>query len=74
MARSTIHISVPDAVRRYVEDRVKTAGYGSVSEYFRELLRDDRQKQLNRMNRANAYERQPEPQYRPLASAARRPR
>lgn len=72
MSRSTIHISVPDAVRRYVEDRVEASGYGSVSEYFRELVREDRQRQINRMNNANRYAAPPA--YRPLASAVRRPK
>ncbi|MEP6945894.1 MAG: hypothetical protein ABJA02_08260 [Acidobacteriota bacterium] len=46
MARSTIHISVPDTTRSYVEARVTAAGYGSVSEYFRELIRRDRLLQI----------------------------
>ena len=42
MSRSTIHISVPEATRSYVEGRVAAAGYGSLSEYIRELIRQDR--------------------------------
>ncbi len=72
MSRSTIHISVPEAVRRYVDDRIESAGYGSISEYFRELVREDRQRQINRMNNTNRYAAPREQTFRPLASAARR--
>ena len=76
MARKTITISMPDVFHRYIEDRVAEAGVGSVSEYFRILVREDRQKQLNRANSAAHYARAAEPPrgpvYRPLASAARR--
>ena len=79
MARKPITISVPDWLQSYIEDRVKGGGYGSVSEYFRELLRIDRQHQINLMNSMNSAIRfepgtQPKRPFRPLASAARRPR
>ncbi len=82
MTRTTIHISVPANVRQFVEQRVAASGYGSVSEYFRELLREDRRRhavQLNMQNRtvrapANAPALTPERVFKPLASAARRPR
>jgi antitoxin ParD1/3/4 len=73
MSRSTIHISVPGAVRRYVEDRVESSGYGSVSEYFRELIREDRQRQINLKSRATRAGVRAENQFRPLASPAARP-
>ncbi|MBK8465071.1 MAG: type II toxin-antitoxin system ParD family antitoxin [Chloracidobacterium sp.] len=53
MARSTIHISVPEKWLDFVEIRVSEEGFGSVSEYFRELLRQDRQRRINRINNAN---------------------
>jgi antitoxin ParD1/3/4 len=36
---TTINISLPEAMRAFVEAQVATGAYGSVSEYFRELLR-----------------------------------
>ena len=76
MTRSTIHISVPATVRQFVEQRVSESGYGSVSEYFRELLREDRRRNAYRLNSVNriAPAAVPERAFRPLASAARRPR
>ena len=38
----TITISLPDSLKDYIEDQVANGDYGSVSEYFRALLRDDR--------------------------------
>ncbi len=72
MSRSTIHISVPEAVKRYVDTRVGESGYGSVSEYFRNLIRDDRQRQLNRMQSIRRVATTSVPQFRPLAAAARK--
>ena len=72
MSRSSFHISVPEEVRRYVESRVESAGYGTVSEYFRELIRSDRQRQLNRMQSLARSQPNNVPAFRPLASAVRR--
>lgn len=35
-----MNISLPEAMRRFVEDEVIKGSYGSASEYFRELLRE----------------------------------
>jgi antitoxin ParD1/3/4 len=37
---TTITISLPDSLKRFVEQEVATQGYGNVSEYFRSLLRE----------------------------------
>jgi antitoxin ParD1/3/4 len=37
----SINISLPDTMRVYVEKLVAQGGYSSVSEYFRELVRQD---------------------------------
>lgn len=39
---STMNISLPDALKDYVDEQVTECGYGSVSEYVRELIRRDR--------------------------------
>ena len=34
----TIDVSLPDTMRDYIEEQVRTEGYGSVSEYIRDLI------------------------------------
>ncbi|ULQ47563.1 type II toxin-antitoxin system ParD family antitoxin [Flagellatimonas centrodinii] len=38
---TTMNISLPDALRAFVEARVAQGGYGTSSEYLRELIRKD---------------------------------
>lgn len=44
---ATINISLPDTLRSYVEQRVSKDGYSTASEYFRELVRRDQQRQAD---------------------------
>jgi antitoxin ParD1/3/4 len=37
----TMNISLPDPMKQYVEEQVSAGGYGSASEYVRELVRAD---------------------------------
>lgn len=37
----SINISLPETMRAYIEEQVAQGGYSSVSEYFRELVRQD---------------------------------
>ena len=37
---ATMNISLPDKLKSYVDNRVERDGYGTVSEYFRELIRE----------------------------------
>ena len=37
----TMNISLPEALKEFVESQVGTGNYTSVSEYVRELVRDD---------------------------------
>jgi antitoxin ParD1/3/4 len=39
--RATMNISVPASLRDQLADRVSEGGYGSASEYVRELVRED---------------------------------
>lgn len=41
----SMNISLPDAMRTYIEEKVAAGGYSSVSEYFRELVRQDQKRQ-----------------------------
>ena len=41
---TSINISVPDSLREFVEREVERGGYGTVSEYLRELIREARRR------------------------------
>ena len=53
---STMNISLPDELKAFVDQRIKADGYGTSSEYMRELIRRDKDCQqfreylLNGMN------------------------
>ncbi|MCK9544839.1 MAG: type II toxin-antitoxin system ParD family antitoxin [Novosphingobium sp.] len=38
---STMNISLPDALKAFVDQQVSVRGYGTSSEYVRELIRKD---------------------------------
>jgi antitoxin ParD1/3/4 len=40
-----MHISLPEGVKCWVEAQVKAGGYGTASEYFRQLLREEQKRQ-----------------------------
>jgi antitoxin ParD1/3/4 len=41
-----MNISVPQSLKEWVETQVIAGGFGTVSEYFRQLLRAEQQRQL----------------------------
>ncbi len=52
MATSTLNISLPETQRIFVEQKIKSEGYSTISEYVRELIRaeqrKDQEKELQR--------------------------
>jgi antitoxin ParD1/3/4 len=42
---STMNVSLPDELKAYVDDKVGEGGYGSTSEYVRDLIRRDKDRQ-----------------------------
>jgi antitoxin ParD1/3/4 len=42
MSNTTMNISLPEALRAFVEERVAEGSYASASDYVRALIRDDR--------------------------------
>ncbi|MCX2721614.1 type II toxin-antitoxin system ParD family antitoxin [Roseibium salinum] len=42
---STMNISLPDSLKDYVDQQVTGRGYGTSSEYIRELIRRDRDRE-----------------------------
>jgi antitoxin ParD1/3/4 len=45
---STMNISLPDALKDFVDDRVQKDGFSTSSEYVRELIRADQVRQAER--------------------------
>lgn len=45
---STMNISLPDQLKRYVDEQVAARSYGTSSEYIRELIRRDRDREALR--------------------------
>ena len=41
MSSSGFTMSLPDTLRRHAEGRARAAGYGSIAEYIRDLIRTD---------------------------------
>ncbi|MBS4099067.1 MAG: type II toxin-antitoxin system ParD family antitoxin [Sulfuricella sp.] len=41
---TTMNISLPEALKDFVDQRVAVAGYGTSSEYIRELIRRDKER------------------------------
>ncbi|MDZ4201152.1 MAG: type II toxin-antitoxin system ParD family antitoxin [Gallionella sp.] len=39
-----MNISLPDSLKQFVDQQVSTAGYGTSSEYVRELIRHDQER------------------------------
>lgn len=45
---ATVTISMPENLKSFVEEQVRTKGYGNVSEYFRELVRTAQAREADR--------------------------
>jgi antitoxin ParD1/3/4 len=41
---STMNISLPESLREFVDEQVAQRGYGTSSEYMRELIRKDQER------------------------------
>jgi len=41
---TNMNISLPETLKAYVEEQVLSGGYGTVSEYLRELIREDKKR------------------------------
>lgn len=44
--RASLNISLPEEMKDWIDAQVKGAGYGTTSEYFRQLVREDQRRQL----------------------------
>jgi antitoxin ParD1/3/4 len=45
----TMNIALPDELKEYVRARIGKGGYSSVSEYVRELIRNDRREHARKL-------------------------
>ena len=41
---TNMNVSLPETLKTYVEEQVTYGGYGTVSEYLRELIREDKKR------------------------------
>ena len=49
---TSMNISVPESMKEFIEDEVSSGGYGTASEYVRELVRDaKKQKEEERIEK-----------------------
>jgi antitoxin ParD1/3/4 len=46
--RASINISLPLSMKQWVEQQVAEAGFGTISEFFRQLVREEQQRRLRR--------------------------
>jgi antitoxin ParD1/3/4 len=46
---TTMNISLPESLKSFVDDQVAERGYGTSSEYIRQLIRADQDRQRLRM-------------------------
>jgi antitoxin ParD1/3/4 len=46
MAMTSLNISLPEALKNYVEGQVASGDWGTPSEYIRELIRQDKERRL----------------------------
>ncbi len=44
LSMTTMNVSLPDELKTFVDERVTHDGYGSTSEYVRDLIRRDRER------------------------------
>ena len=44
--RASVNISLPESMKAWVDEQVTVGGYGTTSEFFRQLIREARQRQL----------------------------
>jgi antitoxin ParD1/3/4 len=42
--QTSMNISLPESLRQWVEQRIEAEGYGTASEYFRTLVREDQKR------------------------------
>jgi antitoxin ParD1/3/4 len=49
MAMTSLNISLPEALKNYVEGQVASGDWGTPSEFIRELIRQDKERRLSNL-------------------------
>jgi antitoxin ParD1/3/4 len=49
MSMTSLNISLPEALKEYVEGQVASGDWGTPSEYIRELIRQDKERRLSNL-------------------------
>jgi len=49
MAMTSLNISLPQALKEYIEGQVSSGDWGTPSEYIRELIRQDKERRLENL-------------------------
>jgi antitoxin ParD1/3/4 len=49
MAMTSLNISLPEALKEYVEGQVASGDWGTPSEFIRELIRQDKERRLGNL-------------------------
>jgi antitoxin ParD1/3/4 len=52
MSRNTMSFALPESLQAYIDERVRSGGYGNASEYIRDLVRRDQETQTAQRLRA----------------------
>jgi antitoxin ParD1/3/4 len=68
MATTTMSFALPDVLRDYIDQRVRSGQYGNTSEYLRDLIRRDQQEQAKQALRSLIEEGLKSGPGRPLTS------
>jgi antitoxin ParD1/3/4 len=50
MSMTSLNISLPEALKEYVEGQVASGDWGTPSEYVRELIRQDKERRLGNLD------------------------
>ena len=58
---TTMNVSLPDELRSYIDEQVEGGRYGSTSEYVRELIRRDQDRQRLRTMLSSGAQSEPGP-------------
>lgn len=66
--RTSLHISLPTTLKQWVTEQVEAGGYGTESEYIRELLRNEQKRKLRAQIDANLLEALESGQAEPLTA------
>lgn len=49
---TSLNISLPEALKEYVEGQVESGDWGTPSEYIRDLIRQDKERRLSHLEQA----------------------